>query len=148
MLVLGNGRHVKHSMHNHLSCICSLCIFYLVQDFCISVDQLFFNLIFIIQKTAIFAGNAFWILKPRREKKDAVCCHQVLLKTFHSLMHLIIHSDHSSASGESDWQQLKMETTNKGWYWWHPPHQESLHRKESMSDGWSITFSHFILCNV
>lgn len=148
MLVLGNGRHVKHSAHNHFSCICSLCTFYFVQDFCISVDQLFFNLILISENTAIFAGNASWILKPRREKKEAFCCHKVLLKYFHSLLHLIIPSNHSSTLGESDWQELKMETTNKQWYWWHPPHQESLHQKESMSDRWSITFPRYIFCDV
>lgn len=64
-------------MDNHFSSISSLCIFYFVQEFCISVDQFFFNLVFIIQKTAIFARNAAWILKPWREKMPfaaIMCC--------------------------------------------------------------------------
>ena len=32
--------------------------------------------------------------------------------------------------------------------WWHPPHQESLHRKESMSDQRSILFLRCIFCDV
>lgn len=69
--------------------------------------------------------------------------------TLHSLLRLIIHSNHSSTSGENEWQQLKMETTNKRrCRWWHPPHQESLHRKESMSDQRSIPFLRCIFCDV
>lgn len=141
MLVLGNGRHVKHSMDNHFSCICSLCIFYFVQDFCIWVAQLFFNLVFIIQNS-YFWKKCFLNFKALKGREisftDIRCC----LKT--STPHYPFKSQQHI---RCKWLTTSQDGNHK-WYWWHPPHQESVHRKESMSDWWCVAFPRCILSDV
>lgn len=41
-----------------------------------------------------------------------------------------------------------MEVTNKRWYRWHPFHQKSLHRKESVSGWKNVAFHRCIFCDV
>lgn len=160
MLVLGNGRHTKHWMHNHFSRICSLCIFYFVQDFCISVDQLFFSLVFIIQNIAIFCRKGFLNFKAL---KGCVCgsdgvggvpfvairCHEKLLNSLYfTSLSIQITAAHQVKGIDNIAQD-----ENHSWCWWHLYHQESLHGKESMSgrraslllDAFSVMCENFML---
>lgn len=139
--------HVAVGMDNYFMKWCSLCIFFILYNLFAYQWISFSSILYSLFKSQLF----LWVMplefiSPEGER--CICCYLILLKTFHSLLDLIIHSNHSSTLGRNDWQQLKMETTNKQRYWWHLPHQESLNRKESMSDQRSITFLCWIFCDV
>lgn len=115
------------------------------------IDESFFfsppTSLFVIQNTDIFYVLNFKALKGG---KMPLHCERDLLRAPHSLLHLIIHSHHSSTSGENDWQHLQTKAKNNPWYRWHPPWQDSLYRKESMSDTRGVFFfsldSFFCVC--
>lgn len=128
MFVLVNLGHVKYSMHNLFCCICSWCIFYFIQGFCI--PAFLATPVFIIENTAfVFSTRCF--AKALKDKTALT-------------LHLIIHSNQS---GASEGQQLQIGIA-KRWRRWHPPHRELVLRKESMSERQSIAFPRPIFCDV
>lgn len=136
-LVLGIGRHVKHSMHNHFSRICG---FLFTSNTSFAYQWISSSsILYLLFKTQLFLRMNF----KRLQGKGA----SVFLSKSFSLTFILHYLSKSQVEVTDNVFRWKLQTNNQ-WCWWHLPHQDYVHQKESVSDQWSNAVPCCLFCDL